>query len=274
MIEPGGDEMCEGEILYHYTSIEGLNSIINSRCVWASDCRYLNDQKELHDASEIFLSKFNGKKKEILSSALHWHNISRLHCVFSLSRSPKVLSQWCVYGDDGRGAAIGFYRKYLLGFSRIHPCVIDDCIYDGHEEFLEGVVDRCKDDIDTLFTMCSQAGSALNSFWSLIDENPMPLVRLYGELLKVKNPAFREEQEVRLVISVPIKNIRTRVSKNIIIPYVEHEFLEKDETHMWCVAPEIWLGPKCDKRNEQALRMFCQLGWNINGIHSFDCGYI
>ena len=56
--------MSEGEILYHYTSIEGLNSIINSRCVWASDCRYLNDQKELHDASEIFLSKFNGKKRK------------------------------------------------------------------------------------------------------------------------------------------------------------------------------------------------------------------
>lgn len=102
----------------------------------------------------------------------------------------------------------------------------------------------------------------------------MPLVRLYGELLKVKNPAFREEQEVRLVISVPIRHIRTRVSRNIIIPYVEHEFVEKDEMQMWCIAPKIWLGPKCDKRNEQALRMFCQFGWNVEGIHSFDCGYI
>lgn len=266
--------MCEGEILYHYTSIEGLNSIINSRCVWASDCRYLNDQKELHDATEIFLSKFNEEEKKILSSALHWHNMSRSHCAFSLSRSPKVLSQWRTYGDDGRGAAIGFYRKYLLGFGRIHPCVIVDCIYDGHEEFLEGVVDRCKKDIDTLFTMYSEAGGALNSFWSLIDENPMPLVQLYGELLMVKNSAFREEQEVRLVISVPIRHIRTRVSNNVIIPYVEHGVVKKDEMHMWCVVPEIWFGPKCDKRNEQALRMFDQFGWNVKGAHFFDCGYI
>lgn len=266
--------MPEDEILYHYTSIAGLNGIINSRNVWVSDCRYLNDQKELSHAIDLFLGRFEENAKQILSLALHRHNSSRAHCVFSLSRSPHVLSQWRAYGDNGRGAAIGFYRKYLPGIGNTPSRVLVDCIYDGHEDFLDNVVKRCDEDIQALLRMYSEAGGAVNSFWGLIDETPMPLVRLYGELLKIKNPAFKEEQEVRLIISAPIGQVRTRVANGLIIPYVVHEFVEKDEKLLWCVAPQIWLGPRCDKRNMQALQVFGQFGWSINGLHHYDCGYI
>lgn len=91
---------------YHYTSIDSFNSIFRSGKVWASDCRYLNDSHELAKAQELFLSKFEGKTREALSLAFHWHSFSRCHCVFSLSRSPEVLSQWRAYADDGKGVAI------------------------------------------------------------------------------------------------------------------------------------------------------------------------
>lgn len=266
--------MAEDEVLYHYTSIASLNGIISSRNVWASDCRYLNDQKELVHAVDIFLSRFKADTTRILSLALHWHNSSRAHCVFSLSRSPRVLSQWRAYGDDGGGAAIGFSRKYLPGFGNTAERVLVDCIYDDHESFIDDVINRCSEDTQALLKMYSEASGAVNSFWSLIDENPVPLVRLYGELLKVKNPAFKEEQEVRLVISVPKKKIRTRVTNGLIIPYVEHAFVDKDEEQLWCIAPQIWLGPRCDKRNMQALQVFGQFGWAIDGLHHYDCGYV
>lgn len=266
--------MAEDEILYHYTSIVGLNGIISSRTVWASDCRYLNDQKELVHALDIFLSRLGEDSKSALSLALHWHNLSRAHCVFSLSRSPHVLSQWRAYGDDGRGAAIGFSRKPLQGIEKNSTRVLVDCIYDDHEGFLDDVVDRCNDDIQALLRMYSETSGAVNSFWSLIDQNPVPLMRLYGELIRIKNPAFKEEQEVRLVISAPSRQVRTRVAKGLIIPYVEHPFIDKNEEHLWCVAPQIWLGPRCDKRNMQALMVFGQFGWAVNGIHQYDCGYI
>lgn len=267
--------MAEDEVLYHYTSIAGLNGIISSRKVWASDCRYLNDQKELVHAVDLFLSRYDGDAKTILSSALLWQRLSRAHCVFSLSRSPRVLSQWRAYGDDGRGAAIGFSRKYLMGIGKTDSHILVDCIYDDHEGFLDGIAERCNEDIQALIKMHSDSGGASNSFWDQIDKTPAPLVQLYGELLRVKNPAFQEEQEVRLVISVPTRQVQTRVAKGLIIPYVEHALVDKgDEQYLWCIAPEIWLGPRCDNRNLQALQVFGQFGWGVNGLHHYDCGYI
>lgn len=265
--------MPEDEILYHYTSIAGLNGILCSRSVWASDCRYLNDEKELVHALDLFLGRLDGSEREALSLALHWHNSSRAHCVLSLSRSPKVLSQWRAYGDDGRGAALGFYRRHLPGIAKELPRMLVDCVYDDHEGFVDGVIQRRKEDIAALVKM-HEKERALNSFWELIDRNPQPLVRLYAELLRIKNPAFKEEQEVRLVISAPMAQVRTRVAKDLIVPYVEHKFVEKDEKHLWCVAPEVWLGPRCDKRNMHALHYFGQFWWDVGGRHQYDCGYI
>ena len=33
-------------MLYHYTSLEGLLGVINSKSIWASHCKYLNDSLE------------------------------------------------------------------------------------------------------------------------------------------------------------------------------------------------------------------------------------
>ncbi|MXS83803.1 DUF2971 domain-containing protein [Nitrosomonas oligotropha] len=267
--------MVRDELLYHYTSIDGLNGIISSRSVWASDCRYLNDQKELVHAIELFLSRFEGDTKETLSFALKLYNFSRAHCVFSLSHSPHVLSQWRAYGDSGCGAAIGFVRNRLLGIGESSTHILVDCIYHDHESFLDGVVEERSEEIEALLKMYSNSRGALDLFVSLINENPKPLMCLFSELLKVKNPAFKEEQEVRLVISVPIRQVQTRVANKLIIPFVEHSFVDNgNEENLWCVAPEIWFGPRCDKRNMQALLVFGQFGWSVDGIHHYDCGYI
>lgn len=268
-------KMDQEELIYHYTSIAGLHGIINSRSVWASDCRFLNDQKELIQAIKMFLNKFDEDSKKILSHALFGPGFSLSHCVFSLSRSPRVLSQWRSYGDDGRGAAIGFVRKYLKGLGKTSNHLLVDCIYDDHEGFLDSVIERCREDIEALRMMYFDANKAINSFFSLIDDKPKPLSNLYGELLKVKNPAFKEEQEVRLVISVPRKQVQTRVANGLIVPFVEHRIIDSgDEDYLCCVAPEIWFGPKSDKRNVDALKVFGQDVWNIKGIHHYDCGYI
>lgn len=267
--------MEKDEILYHYTSIAGLNSIISSRKVWASDCRYLNDQKELVFAIELFLNRVDEEYKKILSLALHWYSFSQAHCVFSLSRSPRVLSQWRSYGDDGRGAAIGFNRKYLAGTGSSSVGVLVDCIYKDHESFLNGVYKESKKSIETLQQMFSDSDGAANLFWNLIQENPAPLASLYAELLRVKNEAFQEEQEVRLVISVPSTDVKTRVVRGLIVPYVERPFIrDGDEEFLWCVAPEIWFGPRCDERNMHAIQVFGQFWFAGKGIHRYDCGYI
>lgn len=262
-----------GAPIYHYTSIIGLNGIINSRSVWASDCRYLNDRKELVHAINLFISRIEKRFNEALSLALDWYSYSQAHCVFSLSRSPRVLSQWRSYGDDGRGAAIGFYPKYLPGIGK--SALLVECIYHDHDSFIDEVYEASKKDIEALQQMFFDSDGAINLFWKRIEDNPLPLAKLYAELLRVKNEAFQEEQEVRLVLSVPSAKVKTRVAEGLIVPYVEHPIIdESDAGYLWTRVPEIWFGPRCDKRNMDAIQVFEQFGWGSKGIHHFDCGYI
>lgn len=265
----------EDLLLYHYTSIDSFHSIFRSGKVWASDCRYLNDSHELAKAQELFLSKFEGKTHEVLSLAFHWHSFSRCHCVFSLSRSPEVLSQWRAYADDGKGLAIGFKAKYLSGHQKNPSKFLVDCIYKDHDDFISTLAIRCAQDVEELSRMYEET-KALNTFWQSIDINPMPLENLYSELLRVKNGAFKEEQEVRLVINVSAQQAQTRTTNGLLIPYFEHTVVEEDDRDFfWCIAPEIWLGPKCSERNIHAIGVFRQTGWTpVSGIHRYECGYI
>lgn len=267
--------MNEVNILYHYTSITGLNSIIQSGKVWASDCRYLNDSQELVRALDLFLSNFDNEKRNALSMAFHWHNLSRIHCIFSLSSSPRVLSQWRAYADDGRGAAIGFNKNFLRGIGNANTKFLVDCVYENHENFIASLIVKYKEDIESLVEMYEKAG-ALNTFWERINQNPSALEKIYRELIRIKNPAFLEEQEVRLFISAPANQGKTRVFRGLIIPYIEHQFVpDGDDNYKWCLVPEIWLGPKCDKRNEHAILAYQQFGWLPGiGIRKYDCGYV
>lgn len=80
--------------------------------------------------------------------------------------------------------------------------------------------------------------------------------------------------QVALEVSGVLMEMMGEVN-GLIIPYVEHPFVDDgDEEYMWCIAPEIWFGPRCDKRNIHALQAFGQFGWGINGVHHYDCGYI
>lgn len=268
--------MSEKTILYHYTSIAGLNSIIRSGKVWASDCRYLNDRQELEQALELFLGKVEAKFRDALDWAFHSHNFSRYQCVFSLSRSPQVLSQWRAYGDDGRGAAIGFDEKHLIGHQITPPKSLVACIYENHEDFINCLINKFEGEIEALLEMHKDSGGAIDIFMRAIKDNPKPLESITSELLRIKNPAFAEEQEVRMILSVPSSQIQTRVAKGLIVPYVEHTFAEDvDRDFLWCIAPEIWLGPKCDQRNMDAINAFRQFGWRTGkGLRQYDCGYI
>jgi len=268
--------MSDNQLLYHYTNIAGLNGIIQSCKIWASDCRYLNDRQELVKALDLFLSKFEGPKREALSNAFQWHSFSRCHCVFSLSRSPQVLSQWRTYADDGRGAAIGFKAEFLSPKGINNPAsFLVHCVYEDHDGFIDGLTKRCEQEVEEL-TKMHQEAVTINTFWGLIDKNPRPLETLYSELLRIKNPAFLEEQEARLVINVSANQVQTRVANGLIIPYIAHAFLDKDKSS-WrsFIAPEIWLGPKCDDRNMHALQVYRQPEWSPNmGLRKYDCGYL
>lgn len=58
--------MNESEkILYHYTSLEGLMGIIESKSIWATNVLYLNDASELNYSLKLIEEEIDNLKEKI-----------------------------------------------------------------------------------------------------------------------------------------------------------------------------------------------------------------
>ena len=55
------------EYIYHYTTIESLESILSSKKIRFSDCRYLNDSREIFHGVDIVKSLINEKLNIVAS---------------------------------------------------------------------------------------------------------------------------------------------------------------------------------------------------------------
>lgn len=126
--------------IYHYCRTETLVEILQTKAVWLSDARHMNDYKEGLWAYEL-VDRFIKERTEKAAAAGAMAMVLGMFEVFSLNRLqlPKttpsavenafnetlygnatsafvgcfaevgdLLSQWRAYADDGRGVAIGF----------------------------------------------------------------------------------------------------------------------------------------------------------------------
>lgn len=254
----------EEEVLYHYTTMHACNSILLSKKIWMSDCRFLNDRDELDKALSIFLGPFEGEAERCLKFAFWHQKFNRHYCVCCFSKSPEILSQWRGYADDGTGVALGFSRSSF----RSTTFTLIDCIYDDHGDYIAKLRDKHEVVIDLLLEKKKELIAA-NSYMQWLAENHKYTDGIIADLLRVKNPAFREEQEVRALAS--FSNVSFRVSNNVMIPYKEMQFwTDPDDISMFVMIPEVWLGPKCPEINEVALQ---SLRYGFMEIKKFDCGY-
>jgi len=128
-------ESAYPEILYHYTTQQGLLGILHSKAMWLSNLHYLNDTSE-------FIYSINLAKKYIeerikllertgllspppaLGSSPNHHNLyGHLDIlddfnaipiyICSFSREGDQLGQWRGYCNNGSGFSIGFDYKKL-----------------------------------------------------------------------------------------------------------------------------------------------------------------
>jgi len=192
-----------------------------------------------------------------------WH----YQCVFSLSESPKILSQWRAYASDGTGMAIGFERIFLEHAG----IILVDCRYEEHESYASELRVKHAEFLEAVHQASGQH-KAENDFMDWIEGNSAGFNALCADLIALKNPAFAEEHEVRAVWSRSIREITLRTAHDLIIPYVAAKIWPDDErpTSMAVVVPEIWLGPKCNELNRIAL-FAMNMGLSIS---RHDCGYV
>ena len=254
-------------ILYHYCSNDSFLSIIQSKSIWLSSLSLSNDSSEgkLVDKLLSDLAKEEDlEQREINEISEH---ISLLHSVidglgFCLSKEGDLLSQWRGYASDGAGVSIGFSKDYIQKLadfddgSDSHKFTLRKIEYDPkiQKKLLRPDFDKLKKLIDqgVFKPPRSILASAVQSEERAEEEQAKDALQkkfnaaillLIGKLYLLKNKAFKEEAEWRL-ISLFIKDgldaSLFRATNSGIIPYRSFELVELGENPI----VKVVLGPK------------------------------
>lgn len=215
-------EHCNaGNVVYHYTTLQGFHGIVKDGAIWASDARVLNDRLEVKYALEqmrSYIANANGKNiaQQALNAVFRGESFWQFVSCFSLARDQ--LSQWRAYTSNV-GVAIGFDREHLVraveglkGHARL-------CRYLAPSAFSE-----LRPELDEIASAL-QTPKALNSSGALIDMDLQEkLTRQATKLAtSIKHPSFSEERELRLIVSHHDchDKVEYRASTNTLIPYTK-----------------------------------------------------
>jgi len=247
--------------LYHYTSLEALVSIVQTKRLRASNIRFLNDTTESmrlkRDAIEI-LEGWIARSPDKKDFKVTLENIEKTpqQSLFlaSLSENGDLLSQWRAYCPQNLGVSIGFSSE----------CLAEQWIADPNSDkgfFLSASLKKVKyyspadraqleTEILQLLELERRSGSRvavgrmltnipeeLISKWidvivkvegepGFAEPRPFSAVAAWLALLAplVKHDAFAEEGEWRKVASKdyrPLPGQRFRVGRSTLIPFVD-----------------------------------------------------
>lgn len=136
---------CIPPEVWHYTTLRGIEGILSSNKVWATDAAFTTDSSEFVHARDVavkFLHAFAPADEhiafaiaaalELADKAFEEGALSRKHTqvfIASFSAAPDLKSQWMEYADAGQGASVGFDLRSIrppadlnLGIT-FAPCV-------------------------------------------------------------------------------------------------------------------------------------------------------
>lgn len=243
--------------IYHYCDLNAFLNIIGHRKLWLSAANNLNDYNEVN----WFVDKVSSGLSEAVTSEngrflQEFWGYRREYCpmpfICSFSKEGDLLSQWRAYAGDGSGVAIGFNRE-CFPFDGKWPATglpgngglgLRDVIYDEPTQMrvvadVRKFVESPTEDEQVRATKYLEAATLINQY------SPF-----------CKNPAFQEEQEVRIVHSPMItgndkgdtnvyggiSSLKHRVSGAGLTSYFDFDFSECGDD---MAMVEVVLGPKC-----------------------------
>lgn len=222
--------------VYHYTSPDGLMSILKSAKVRFTDCQFLNDKSEYNHIHQPLERAFEEVSDELFDPNLadvvreyiddkydYFELISRApdlgfkgltklkmrHYVFCASTDSDLLNMWNYYvkGGDYQGYNLGISVKEIVNsFASISG--VGAKIFYGQVNYAD------RDKIDLLKAEIRQTDTLLHEILqNIYDEEERSIVAQehYGELLSrienyrlfFKDEAFSGEKEYRFVIRLP-----------------------------------------------------------------------
>jgi len=233
--------------LYHYTDYSGLSGIIKGECLWLSKLNFLNDYTELTYGLSIFNECLNQLEQTIKKNGLFptrdiAYRFLQLRMLFvdmndgkdspllfsiSFCKKNNLLSQWRAYTKKDDSYCIEFDANTLFSdkhlFPHNEPYVLRKILYSPKKQLNIAM---------NLLTIIWDEFKLLN-FKSLeaikYDQSEMAYRMSLNEVVYhiascFKHPDFREEEEYRMIRSIPVYEnanmVEVRPGINFPVPYV------------------------------------------------------
>jgi hypothetical protein len=223
-------------LLFHYTSTEGLVGIVTTRKFFLSDMLASTDQTEIRYGIEIVhevIAQLLGKSgsvflESLLKMNLNWLGIGKSWFMNAICfcAGDDVLTQWRGYSPAG-GCAIGvdfkeMKQKAQKGFDLTRMLYASD----KQREIIRRIIE-CGQRLLPRVLKASEREHEGTDFLSVF-RNRLA-VRLVRSFLRFKHPAFSSEDEWRFfttpsTTTPEASKIRFRARGNAIIPYRELSF--------------------------------------------------
>jgi Protein of unknown function (DUF2971) len=235
--------------LYHYTSGAGLLGVLQTKSIWATNIRFMNDIREFQVALDLIADALDrrrsaGHRPSRFMSALHavletaLETASKIDIyVSSFSEHGDQLSQWRGYCPPGNGYSLGLAPNTLTHADS--GAILVSCIYSKaqHAKLIDTVIDDVVTFADTYWRGPETSDRVLRESFKLFER----IVFLLGPALK--DPTFSEEVEWRLVSLA--SSFRTeqpdfRAARSMLIPYFAHTLGAHEDVPL---VAEIVVGP-------------------------------
>lgn len=217
-------------VLHHYTSQLGLLGILSEQAVWATKISHLNDGRELSygfDLLRRYLEELDGFLADDLHGRLLRHlreyldRVAYMNLfVASFTEEGDLLSQWRGYGRPGDAYSIGFPEALLSSEAvRRSGYKLVRCRYalDEQEAALPQLLVTAQEKLALL--LGQQHAPAVDAALERVGFEF--IFQALAVAASLKDPAFAEEKEWRLIATRYVGPSRTRFrqGRHCLIPY-------------------------------------------------------
>jgi hypothetical protein len=211
--------------LYHYTTADGLIGILQSRQIWATNVRFMNDTSELGYGIRMVRDIFDDVRRQAADLGARQARLfgfvcdgifamlddaerNTKHYAVSFCGNGNLLSQWRGYGQAGGGFALGMASSALRNFEAeilpnppVDPGLLGvflrKVIYEPQVQ-QQLVRDWIAFLLGWLHSRRVAGDETPEAVWTGEPANAVARL-LYEALVCFKHPGFAEEEEWRLI---------------------------------------------------------------------------
>lgn len=238
--------------LWHYTSAASALAIFESKTLWATNIRYLNDSAEFlhavrrtkkfieeHSTWDAYSRALMELMISTLQTDLYISDYTGLSTyVISFSGSGDSLSMWRGYGGQN-SLALGFDRDKLTELAEKQGFRLIECSYSEELKSITKYIDEFLASAIPKLSPLNLSSNKLLGYigaWGGMPEELKSVHRTFLDEFSYiaaseKHHSFKEEKEWRLIFQQPEndrKKINLRAGKRTLIPYINFSITNED----------------------------------------------